>query len=151
MGQSFTEIAAVDWKTTEHEYARDFAQRMDAITPEPLYESTLLPSPKVCLVCASERAESGLYSGTRLIVPLCTGCSADWNFHRYDLLKRVRPKELLARLAKYKLLHLFSRPGPIELYKDVSELGRWAKKMKTIMSGVDRAEARGSQGSREAP
>jgi hypothetical protein len=87
----------MDWKVIDHEYAKDFAQRMEAMTPEPLYESFLLPSPKVCLVCASRPANSALYSGTRLVVPLCTDCAADWNAHGYDILKRVRPKQLVFR------------------------------------------------------
>ena len=128
----------MDWKAINFEYAKDFAQRMEAITPEPLYESFLLPSPKVCLVCASERAHSALYSGTRLVVPLCKECAADWNFYGYDVLKRVRSKQLVWRLARYKLLHPFSRPGPIEISRDVKEMARWAKKMKTIMSGLER-------------
>jgi hypothetical protein len=130
----------MDWKTIDHEYAKDLAQRMEAITPEPLYESFLLPSPKVCLVCASKPAHCALYSGTRLIVPLCEDCAADWNFYGYDVLKRIRPKQLALRLAKYKLLHPFTRPGVMEISRDVKEMARWAKKMKTIMSGLNRGK-----------
>jgi hypothetical protein len=78
----------MDWKTIDHEYAKDFAQRVEAMTPEPLYESFLLPAAKLCLVCACRRANSALYSGTRLVVPLCKECAAGWNVHGYDLLKR---------------------------------------------------------------
>lgn len=128
----------MDWKTIDHEYAKDFAQRMEAMVPEPLYESFLLPRPKVCLVCARRPASSGLYTGTRLVVPLCKQCAADWNVHGYDILKRVRPKQLVVRLAKYKALHLFRRPGMIELIKDVKAMARWSVKMKTIMKGMSR-------------
>jgi hypothetical protein len=127
----------MDWKTIEHEYAKDFAHRTEASTPEPLYESFLLPSPKVCLVCASRQAHSALYSGTQMIVPLCQECAADWNLYGYGLLKKVRPQQLILRLAKYKLFHWFSGPGVIEMTRDVKEMARWAKKMKTIMSGLD--------------
>jgi hypothetical protein len=132
------EIIGMEWKTIDHEYAKDFAQRMEAMTPEPLYESFLLPVPKVCLVCAGRRANSALYSGTRLIVPLCKECAVDWNIHGVDLLKRVRPKQLMLRLAKYKVFHLFGAPGMIEIARDVAEMARWSKKMKTIMSGLHR-------------
>jgi hypothetical protein len=135
----------MDWTTIDHEYAKDFGQRMDAMTPEPLYESFLLPSPKVCLVCAGRGANSALYSGTRLIVPLCKECAVDWNIHGYDLLKTVRPKKLMLRLAKYKLFHLFAAPSIIEIAKDVVEMARWSKKMKTIISGLHR------KGTKEGP
>ena len=126
----------MDWKTSDYQYAKDFVQRMEEITPEPLYESYLLPSPKVCLTCARGPAHSGLYSGPRLVVPICKECAADWNFHGYDLLKKVRPKQLLLRLANYKLFHLFSRPGPVEISRDLKEMARWAKKMKVILAGL---------------
>ncbi len=136
----------MDWKALDHQYAKDFAQRMEALTPEPLYESFLLPGPKLCLVCACRRATSALYSGARLVVPLCNECAADWNVHGYDLLKRVRPKQLLLRLAKYKVLHLFSPPGMIEISKDAAAMAKWSKKMKSIMSGLPRkARPKGSQ------
>jgi hypothetical protein len=132
------EPAEMDWKTLDREYANDFAQRMDEATPEPLYESFLLPTPKVCLVCACRRASSALYSDTRLVVPLCAECASDWNIHGYDVLKRVRPKQLLLRLVKYKVLHLFRPPGVLELSKDVAGMARWSKKMKAILSGLPR-------------
>jgi hypothetical protein len=128
----------MDWKTIDHEYAKDFLERMEALTPEPLYESVLLPTPKVCLVCACRPAHSALYAGTRLIVPLCKDCAADWNAYGYDTLKRVRPKELVWRLAKYKALHPFRRPGLAEIYKDVAAMAQWSKKMKAIMKGMAR-------------
>ncbi len=128
----------MDWKTIDHEYARDFLERVEAMTPEPLYESFLLSSPKVCLVCACRPAYSALYSGTRLIVPLCVECAADWNAYGYDILKRVRPKQLVLRLAKYKALHLFGRPGLMEIYKDVAVMAQWSKKMKAILKGMAR-------------
>jgi hypothetical protein len=126
----------MDWKTIDHEYAKDFAQRMEAITPEPLYESFLLPTPKVCLVCACQPANSALYSGTRLVVPLCKQCAAAWNVHGYDILKRMKPKQLVVQLTKYKAVHLFSRPGLIEILRDVAALAKWSKKMKIIMKGM---------------
>lgn len=130
----------MDWKAADHEYARDFAERVDAITPEPLYESPHLPSPKVCLVCAGAPASSALYSATKLIVPLCKDCSADWNFHGYDLLKRTKPQQLLLRLAKYKLFHPLTPPGVIEISRDVAELARWGKKMKAILASLKSAD-----------
>ena|ERR1700722_11309224 len=129
----------MDWKVIDREYAKDFAQRMEALTPEPLYESSLLPTPKVCLVCACRPASSALYTGTRLVVPLCKECAADWNAHGYDILKRVRPKQLVLRLARYKALHLFRRPGMIEILRDVAALAQWSKKMRAIMKGMSRS------------
>ena len=129
----------MDWKTIDHEYAKDFAQRMEAMTPEPLYESFLLPSPKVCLVCGRQPANSALYSGTRLVVPLCKQCAADWNVYGYDILKKVKPKQLVVQLTKYKAMHLWRRPGLIEIVRDVAAMVRWSKKMKIIaMKGIAR-------------
>ena len=51
-----------DWKESDAEYARDYGQRIDDMTPEPLFESILMPNPKVCLCCGQERASSLLYS-----------------------------------------------------------------------------------------
>ena len=51
-----------DWQTTDAEFARDFAARMEDLTPEPLFESNHLPGPKVCLRCGQERAVSLLAS-----------------------------------------------------------------------------------------
>ena len=128
----------MDWKTIDHEYAMDFAQRMEEMTPEPLYESFFLPSPKVCLVCGRRPANSALYSGVRLVVPLCKECAADWNVHGYDILKKVKPKQLVVQLTKYKAMHLWRRPGLIEILKDVTAMARWSKKMKIIMKGISR-------------
>jgi hypothetical protein len=132
------EKGVMDWKTIDHEYAKDFAQRMEALMPEPLYESFLLPAPKVCLVCACRPANSALYAGTHLVVPLCKECAADWNVHGYDILKRVRPKQLVLKLAKYKATHLFRRPGMIEIYRDVAAMAKWSAKMKAIMKSMSR-------------
>jgi hypothetical protein len=79
-----------------------------------------------------------LYSGTRLVVPLCTECAADWNVHGYDILKRVKPKQLVARLAKYKARHLFRRPSIVEVFRDVAGMAKWSAKMKTIMKAMSR-------------
>jgi len=130
--------AAMGWKEIDHEYAKDFRQRVEAMTPEPLYESFLLPTPKVCLICACRPAISALYSGTRLIVPLCKECAADWNAYGYDILKRVRPKQLVLRLAKYKAIHPLGRPGLIEICTDVAAMAKWSKKMKAIMKSMPR-------------
>jgi hypothetical protein len=130
--------SVMDWKTIDHEYAKDFIQRVEAMTPEPLYESSLLPTPKACLVCGRRRAQSALYAGTRLVVPLCKDCAADWNAYGYDILKKVRPKQLVWRLAKYKAFHPFSRPGLAEIYRDVAAMAQWSKKMKAIMKGMSR-------------
>ena len=81
-------------------------------------------------------AHSALYAGTRLIVPLCQECAADWNAYGYDILKRVRPKQLVWRLAKYKALHLFGRPTLKEIYRDVAAMAQWSKKMKAIMKSM---------------
>jgi hypothetical protein len=126
-----------NWKTDDAEYAKDFGERMDALTPEPLFESFLLPGDKVCLRCGQNRAASMLYSAMsmRPVLPLCASCASDWNLYGYRLLKGLSPNALLWRLTKFKLTHPFSRPSILEIKNDLAELQRWANKMKRLKVG----------------
>src|SRR4051794_17629952 len=106
-----------DWKNDDAEYAKDFAERMDALTPEPLFESFLLPGDKVCLRCGQEKAASMLYSALSMqpVLPLCTNCAADWNVYGYRIMKGLSAKTLLWRLTLYKLKHPLSRPSLVDI------------------------------------
>ena len=123
-----------DWKEIDADYAKDYIQRMEDMTPEPLFESFLMPAPKICLCCAQERASSLLYSpfGMQPVAPLCMRCAADWNFSSYAIFKRLPAKKLLWRLAKFKMKHPFSRPSVSDVYQDLRNLLRWANKMKRL-------------------
>ena len=123
-----------EWKKADAEYAHDFTKRMDAMTPEPLFESFAVPDPKVCLRCGQERATSLLYSpiGMQPVLPLCARCAVDWNASSYSILKGIHPKTLLWRLFTFKVKHPFSRPSAVELYRDVQNMLRWVRKMKRL-------------------
>jgi hypothetical protein len=123
-----------DWKVKDTEFAQDYSARMDDLTPEPLFESFYMPGPKVCLRCGRELATSLLYSpfGMRPVMPLCSNCAAEWNFSGYHILKGLRGRTLLWRLATFKLKHLFRRPSILEMSKDVKNLLRWVSKMKRL-------------------
>lgn len=98
--------------------------------PEPLYETTDLHSRKMCLICASKFAESVLRTTDREIVPLCKDCAADWNFHGYSILKRIRPGRLIWQTAAFKARHPFQQPSLAAIWQDVKRLQAWAKNMK---------------------
>jgi hypothetical protein len=123
-----------NWKTDDAEYAKDFAERMEALTPEPLFESFHLPGEKVCLRCGKNEATSMLYSAMSMhpVLPLCANCAADWNIHGYRIMKGLSAKTLLWRLTKFKLTHPFSRPSILEIKSDLKGLLRWASKMKRL-------------------
>jgi hypothetical protein len=123
-----------DWKKTDAEFANDYSDRLDDLTPEPLFESFHMPAPKVCLRCGQERATSLLYSpfGMRPVLPLCSNCAAEWNFHGYHILKGLSARTLLWRLTKFKFKHPFSRPSILEISKDLKSLLRWVSKMKRL-------------------
>jgi hypothetical protein len=123
-----------DWKAADAAYAQDYAERMDALTPEPLFESFLLPSDKVCLRCGQVHATSVLYAAMpmRPVLPLCPACAADWNVHGYRMLKSLNPKKLLWRLTLFKLTHPFGQPSIQEIIADLKSFFHWAKKMQRL-------------------
>jgi hypothetical protein len=126
-----------DWKVLDAKFSADAAQRLDDSMPEPLFESPLLPSPKVCLRCGQNRATSLLYSplGMKPILPLCANCAVDWNNAGYRILKGMDAKILLWRLLKYKLAHPVSPPSIVEIGKDLQALRRWTSKMQRLKTG----------------
>jgi hypothetical protein len=123
-----------DWKNADAQFGIDYAARLDDLTPEPLFESFLIPGPKVCLRCAQAQATSLLYSpnGVRPVLPLCLTCAADWNAYGYRILNGLRAKTLMWRLTVFKLKHPFSRPSILEITADVQNLVRWVRKMKRL-------------------
>jgi len=98
--------------------------------PEPLWEAHLQTKrKKLCLVCSQEWAVMALRGDNSEIVPICKGCSADWNFYGYEILKRIKPKRLITRTLWFKLKHPFSC-SLWDVWKDVQGLQKWVKKMR---------------------
>jgi hypothetical protein len=128
-----------EWKKADEPFARDYSARMEELTPEPLFESFLLPDAKVCLRCGQQPATSLLYSalGMKPVLPLCSSCAADWNFAGYHILKGLDAKKLLWRLTAFKLKHPFGRPSVVDIYRDVNNLLRWVKKMKRLRQSAE--------------
>jgi len=100
--------------------------------PEPLFEANLHQR-KVCLVCARKQAEMVLRTTTTEVVPICGDCSIDWNIYGYEILKRIKPAQLVKRLLLFKLLHPFQRPSMRAIWRDIDGLKVWAAKMKKWM------------------
>jgi hypothetical protein len=100
--------------------------------PDPLFESGLHQR-KVCLVCAKQPAETVLRTTTAEIVPICRDCSIDWNIYGYEILKRIKPPQLIKGLLLFKLLHPFQQPTIMTLRRDIGGLQSWAGKMKKWM------------------
>jgi hypothetical protein len=99
--------------------------------PEPLWEACFFGN-KPCLVCGRNKATSVLRTTSVEIAPICKDCSFNWNFYGYDALKKVKPKQLIFNLLKFKLIHPFC--GSIfTIYKDLKRMQAWAAKMKRIM------------------
>ena len=97
--------------------------------PDPLFEANLHQR-KLCLVCARRYAQSVLRTTTAEIVPICADCSADWNLYGYEILKRIKPPQLIKRLVQFKLSHPFQGPSPLTIWRDINALKGWAAKMK---------------------
>lgn len=103
--------------------------------PEPLYESYhFAHRPRMCLVCAKNEASSVLRTVDREVVPICAKCSAEWNFHGYEILKRIRPGRLACRALLFQLLH--PRSSLLATWRDAQALRRWAEKMKRWMKRI---------------
>jgi hypothetical protein len=113
-------------------------QNAEDMTLDPLYETYYFPKPKICLVCGRDKAVSGLHSicRNRIIVPLCSNCSFNYNFHGISILNKIKPKELIYNLIKYKFFHWFSSPSLLEIYADLQEFKAWEIKMKRIMKSL---------------
>ncbi len=106
----------------------------DDLFPEPLFESPYFAhgTRRICLVCGSAKAETTLRTVTTEIFPICGNCSFNWNFYSYDSLKKIKPKQLMWNLAKFKLLHPFY-DNPITIYKSLKRIKRWSTKMAAYM------------------
>jgi hypothetical protein len=113
--------------------------QFDDLFPETLFETYSFTGNRVCLVCGSNKAESVLRSIDRELVPLCAACSRDWNFHGYNILKKIKPKQLLQSLLVYKLRHWFSAPSVMALCRSLRDLGDWSAKMKRFMRARERS------------
>lgn len=97
--------------------------------PEIVYETYCISSKKKpCFVCGSKKAISVLRSVEREIIPLCKDCSFKWNFYSIEVLKAIRPKQLVWNLLKFKLLHWFGVQSLYRTYKDLKVFQEWEKK-----------------------
>jgi hypothetical protein len=108
------------------------SEPMDDDFPEPLFES-FVEGKRLCLVCAKKQASGALWTATRLVVPICDDCRADWNFYGYLILKRIKPARLILGIIKYKVLHLFQAPSYWTIWRDVRGFQQWASKMRKFM------------------
>lgn len=97
--------------------------------PEPLFEAGLHHR-RVCLGCARQFARTVLRTTEHEIVPICAACSAAWNFHGYQILRRIKPARLVWRLVVFKLMHPFRTPGWREIVDNLKRLKEWARKMR---------------------
>ncbi len=99
--------------------------------PEPLFECAWVTGKRICLVCGSNKAETCLRTDKE-VVPLCNGCSKDWNFHGYYILQRLTPFQLCKKLTWYKLTHPFEASWGT-IISDLKGYSEWAKKMKKYL------------------
>jgi hypothetical protein len=107
----------------------DALKTVQALSPEPLYESGPLRQPhRVCLVCGKNPAFSALRSPSSqaVIVPLCKTCSVDWNFYGYGILKKVRPAALFFRVTKWFVANPYRRAG---IWGDLVRFLQWQRRM----------------------
>jgi|SRR5687767_1702898 len=101
--------------------------------PEPLYETYyFVHRPRMCLICTKAYAASMLRTVDTEVVPICKGCSADWDFHGYAILKRITPGRLIRGALLFRLLH--PRSSLVTTWRDVQVLRAWARKMKEWMN-----------------
>jgi len=123
----------MSWREIDEQYAREQRQRLQEMTPEPLFEAPVMGR-KWCLRCGRRPATSILLTAgdMRPVLPLCTGCAAEWNLHGYHALRGIRPRALLRNLLWFKLRHPLRRPSAPELVQDVRNLLRWVRKMKAL-------------------
>lgn len=96
------------------------------VFPDPLYESFYNASGKFCFLCG-KKSHSCLYRKTTPLIPLCKCCSSDWNFHGYEILKRIKIQKLLL----FKLKYMLRKPSFLSLIKNIHELRNWIKDVKT--------------------
>lgn len=103
----------------------------DHLFPDTLFETYVFThgNKKVCLVCGSRKAKSVLRTITAEIFPICGDCSFNWNFYGYEIFKKIKPKQLLWNLIKFKLTHPFY-DGIISIYKNLNVIKEWSTKMK---------------------
>jgi hypothetical protein len=83
----------------------------------------------MCYLCYRD-ASSALFRGTDSLVPLCQKCAADWNFHGYEILKKINPTHLVFHLLLFKLRHPFEFPSFFNLYLSLKQLIDWTENIK---------------------
>lgn len=103
----------------------------DDLFPEPLFETYCFQGGKkrICLVCGSGKSVSILRTTTTEMFPLCEHCAFRWNFYGYEIFKKIKPKQLLWNIFKFKLRHPFY-DSIINIYKNLKVIQAWTAKMK---------------------
>jgi hypothetical protein len=126
-----TTTALHQWKQEYEQGTREAIRRLEELTPEPLYESSLPTNGRLCLVCGKHPASSALRTPgqTEPIVPLCKHCSADWNCYGYSVLKRIKPLPLLVKMSGWFVRNPLGRA---RIWNDLRRLQQWQKKMAHI-------------------
>lgn len=100
----------------------------DDLFPDPLFEANLERN-KICLTCGKAKATSVLRTVSAEIIPICKDCSTNWNFYGYDILRKIKPKELIWNLVKFKLSHPLTG-GWYSIYEQLKVMEVWSAKMK---------------------
>jgi hypothetical protein len=72
-----------------------------------------------------------------VIVPLCPGCSSRFNIYGYAILREIDPKILKNNLIKFKLMHWFSTPSFLDIYRDSKVFLAWGKKQMKYLKGKE--------------
>jgi len=105
--------------------------------PEPLFEAGYIPKKQVCLCCGKAKANSVMYAciNFRIVTYLCPDCSSNWNFYGYHIFKKIKTKNLLFSLIKYKLRHPINSPSWYSIYKQIRIFGEWGQNMRKFMKG----------------
>jgi hypothetical protein len=104
---------------------------------EPLFESWI-EGKHLCLVCTKKCAVRALWTGTRVIVPLCEDCASKWNVYDYIILKKIKPLKLMWGIVKFKIFHPFQQPSLLSICKSAKTFKEWAEKMKRIQKELKR-------------
>lgn len=98
---------------------------------EPLFESWI-EGKHLCLCCTKKLAVRALWTGTRVIVPICEDCASEWNAYDYNILKRIKPLKLMLGIVKYKLFHPFQKPSFLATCRSARIFKEWGEKMARI-------------------
>ncbi|MGF1581547.1 MAG: hypothetical protein ACFCD0_19645 [Gemmataceae bacterium] len=106
-------------------------KQVEDLSPEPLFESAPIYQNHLCLICGSTTARTALQTAksSKPIVPMCSGCSSQWNTYGYSALKRIKPISLIVSVLKWFLMNPFQRSA---VWSDLRRFLRWQGKMNKL-------------------